>query len=310
MPSTLSIRPQLVSLLLLVSCLLVAMVSVLYPVTGHLYVNSRAKYTPYVFPAGGRTLFPHYRLVSLYGTPDVPQLGALGAQDSVASVARVKALAAQYQPLTAQTILPSFEIIATVASSSPTENSDYSYEIDSPKLQQWIAVARDNGVYIVLDLQPGRSDFLTQAKSIEPLLAEPNVGLALDPEWRLRSDQLPLQQIGSVDIGEVNDTAHWLASLVRSHHLPQKLFLLHQFRLDMIPDRAQLDTSQSELAYAIQMDGQGTQLAKLNTWDTIMSNPPANVYFGWKNFYEKDSPIRSPQDTFALNPQPWYVSYQ
>ena len=40
-------------------------------------------------------------------------------------------------------------------------------------------------MYVVLDLQPGRTDFLTQAKRYEPLLALPHVGLALDPEWRL-----------------------------------------------------------------------------------------------------------------------------
>ena len=41
-------------------------------------------------------------------------------------------------------------------------------------------------MYVVLDLQPGRSNFLDQAKLYEPLLRLPHVGLALDPEWRLR----------------------------------------------------------------------------------------------------------------------------
>ena len=64
--------------------------------------------------------------------------------------------------------------------------------------------AREAGVYVMLDLQPGRTDFLTQAKRYEELLAQPHVGLALDPEWRLGPQQLHLEQIGSVGIDEVN----------------------------------------------------------------------------------------------------------
>lgn len=55
------------------------------------------------------------------------------------------------------------------------------------------------GLYVILDLQPGRADLLTQAKRYAPLLAMPSVGLALDPEWKLGPGQVPLQQIGGVD---------------------------------------------------------------------------------------------------------------
>ena len=40
-------------------------------------------------------------------------------------------------------------------------------------------------MYVVLDLQPGYTDFLAQAQRYEEFLAQPHVGLALDPEWRL-----------------------------------------------------------------------------------------------------------------------------
>lgn len=265
---------------------------------------------PYTFPLGGRQLFPDYRLVALYGSPGAPVLGALGQQGIPASLARVKKLAASYQPYSKQPILPTFEIIASVASASPTANNDYSSETSPSLLQAWVTAARTQGVYVVLDLQPGRSNFLSQAKHLAPLLQQPNVGLALDPEWRLTKTQVPLKQIGSVSIGEVNTTANWLAALCRQHHLPQKLFLLHQFRTDMLPDRQKLDVSHPELAYAIQMDGQGTRGQKQNTWQAILQQPPAGMHFGWKNFYRKDTTLLSPQQTMKLIPQPWYVSYQ
>ncbi len=264
----------------------------------------------FTFPSGGRTLFPNYHLVALYGTPNVPELGALGEQNAAGSIVRVKGIAAAYQPLVREHVLPVLEIIATVASGSPTDDGDYSYPISTNTLADWVQQARASGVYVVLDLQPGRTDFLTQAKSVEPLLEQPNVGLALDPEWRLGPDQLPLQQIGSASIAEINATARWLAALTKQRHLPQKLFLLHQFRLDMLPNRDQLDTTHAELAYAVQMDGQGSQAAKLNTWQAITAGAPANLHFGWKNFYKKDASVRSPQDTVGLSPEPWYISYQ
>src|SRR6266702_6806314 len=96
---------------------------------------------PYSFPAGGRQLFPNYRLVALYGSPSMPVLGALGEQPMDATIARVKQLAASYQPYAAEHVLPTLEIIATVASASPTDNGDYSQETAVADLQPWITAA-------------------------------------------------------------------------------------------------------------------------------------------------------------------------
>jgi hypothetical protein len=265
---------------------------------------------PYTFPNGGRTLFPDYRMVALYGTPGAPVLGALGEQSIDETLARVKQLAAQYQPYATEHILPTLEIITTIASASPTDNGDYSREVAMAELQPWITAARQAGVYVVLDLQSGRSTFLEQAQAYELLLEQPNVGLALDPEWRLGPTQVPLAQIGTADIGEVNAVDDWLSTLVDRAHLPQKLFLLHEFRLSMIPDRAQLRTTHTNLAYVVQMDGQGTQSMKQDTWRVITAVPPPNVLFGWKNFLAKDEPVLDPAGTMAINPKPWYISYQ
>lgn len=272
--------------------------------------SHRPRVIPYQFPAGGRSLVPDYRLVALYGSPGAPVLGVLGEQGPEASVQRVKQLAKQYQAHSSETVLPTFEIIATVASAFPTEDNDYSRAIPNSVLSQWINVAKAHGVYVVLDLQSGRTDFLKQAKELAPLLAEPNVGLALDPEWRLTPTQVPLRQIGNVPITEVNATADWLAKFTREHKLPQKLFLLHQFRTDMLPNRNLLNTSHPELATMIQMDGQGSQSQKQDTWRAILRQEPKNVKFGWKNFYDEDTTLLSPVETMRIKPTPWYISYQ
>lgn len=251
------------------------------------------------------------RFVALYGTPGAPVLGTLGShQNPTDAINTAKKLAAEYQPFSEEQVQPTLEIITTIASASPTENGDYSREIDAASLQPWVEAARQADVYVVLDLQPGRSNFLAQAKQYESLLREPHVGLALDPEWRLYGDEKPMAQIGSVSAAEVNQTGTWLADIVKQYSLPQKLFLLHQFRMDMLADRAQINTSRPELTAVIQMDGQGAQNVKQDTWRVLTTDPPAGIRFGWKNFYQKDPVVLSPQETMAVTPKPWYVSYQ
>lgn len=265
---------------------------------------------PFTFPAGGSTLLPDHRIVALYGTPDLAVLGSLGEQSLDAALLRAKALATEYQPFSDKPVYPAFEIISTIAAAEATPNGDYSREVDIEKIRPWVQAAKDAGVYVLLDLQPGLTDFLMQAKQYESLLVEPHVGLALDPEWRLRPGQKHMKQIGTVSAAEVNQTAAWLADLVKQHDLPQKLLLLHQFKLSMITERQTLDTSRPELAWCIQMDGLGAQPVKQDTWRTIREAAPAGIHFGWKNFIDEDKPMLTPEQTMQVSPAPVYVSYQ
>ena len=194
-------------------------------------------------PGGGQLLFPAHRLVAMYGHPGTPGLGALGQQDLASSIARIRALAAPYRLLGQARVIPAFEIIATVAQGSAGPGGRYSYQTSVAALRPWVDRAVQDGMYVILDLQPGRANLLAQAKLYRPLLRMPDVGLALDPEWKLQPGELPLRQIGSVQIGEINSVVRWLAALTARYRLPQKLLVLHQFRLSMIQDEAKLDTS-------------------------------------------------------------------
>jgi len=266
---------------------------------------------PIELPFGGQEVIPNYRFVALYGSPDYPSLGALGEQTLEQTVARAKALAVEYQALTTETVIPTFEIIITVASAEPTDNQDYSREIDPAKLKPIIATAKEQGIYVVLDLQPGRTDFLTQAKLYESLLLEPHVGLALDPEWRLLTKEARhLKTVGSVTAEEINQTSAWLSELVKTNKLPQKIFMIHQFKNSMITNRETLKTDYPELGYIIHMDGHSALSQKVDTWNTIRINLPTNIYMGWKNFFDEDRPTPTPAETMAQVPMPYFISYQ
>jgi hypothetical protein len=261
-------------------------------------------------PGGGQILFPGRQMVALYGHPGSPVLGVLGEQGVEGAIDRAQQMAADYQPLVDVPVVPAFEIITTVATGGPGPDGNYSFEAPLDLLRPWVDAAGQAGVYVMLDLQPGRTDFLTQAKRYEELLARPYVGLALDPEWRLAPDQRHLAQIGSVTAGEVNTVVTWLADLTRAHKLPQKLLMLHQFQPRMISDREAVDTSRDELAVLIHADGFGSPGAKFQTWNLMHASPPPNVWWGWKNFIDEDSPTFTPAETMAIEPRPLFVSYQ
>ncbi|MCJ7726869.1 MAG: hypothetical protein MUP76_10855 [Acidimicrobiia bacterium] len=263
-------------------------------------------------PGGGLLMFPDRRLVAFYGHPETGVLGVLGEQGLDGAAATIDRMAPLVEAYAADGVLtiPAFEIIATVASAEATSDGNYSRETSRDLLRPWVETAGERGVYVILDLQPGRTDFLAQAKLYEEFLRLPHVGLAIDPEWRLKPDQVHLRQIGSVDAAEINLVAEWLASLVREEHLPQKLLLLHQFRYDMIPNREILDLH-PELAVAVQMDGQGALADKYATWGVLTTQPDSGrLWWGWKNFYDEDRPMATPQEVFDLMPTVYLVSFQ
>jgi hypothetical protein len=267
-------------------------------------------------PGGGQLVFPGpgtgdpgKLYVALYGTPGTPALGVLGEQDVPATIARAKQTADQYAALTGRTVVPTLEIIATIASSGPEADGSYSRRRPVEDLRPLVEAAGEAGMAVVIDLQPGRTDFVTQAQEYADLLAYPHVGLALDPEWRLAPDQVHLRQIGSVGIDEVNATGDWLAQFTRDRALPQKMFLLHQFSLRMITERERLDTGHDELAVIIHADGQGSQPAKTGTWNALRQGAPP-VHWGWKNFYDEDVPMLDPAQTMQVQPVPDLVTYQ
>ena len=261
-------------------------------------------------PGGGQLVLPGKMYVALYGHPGTAALGVLGEQGVDATVARAKQVAAEYEAAGATLpVIPTFEIITTIASAA-LGDGDYSDEASLEHVRPLVEAAGREGIYVLLDLQPGYDDFLTQAKMYEELLALPHVGLALDPEWRLKPGERHLRQIGRVGADEVNTVVTWLADLTRDRKLPQKMLLLHQFKTFMLENRERIDTTRPELSVVTQMDGHGPPATKFETWNVIRPGAPEGMRFGWKNFYDEDSPTLTPAQTLKVEPQPVFVSYQ
>ena len=263
-------------------------------------------------PGGGLLMFETERprrLVAMYGHPSGPALGVLGEQGIDEGIQRLHTIVEGYDA-DGSVVLPTFEIIATVAQAAAGSDGDYSGETARDEIRLWVEMAAANDIYVVLDLQPGRTHFLTQARMYEEFLRLPHVGLALDPEWRLKPHELHMEQIGTVDAAEVNQVVEWLAGIVREEALPQKLLIVHQFQPSMITNRELIETP-PELAVLIQMDGQGPIDTKYGSWSRLTRPPDADQFhWGWKNFYDEDIPTPTAEQVLALSPYPAFVSYQ
>jgi hypothetical protein len=261
-------------------------------------------------PTGGFLPLEEQRIVALYGSPGATGLGLLGQQDDAATIALAREYAAGYEDaVDGRTVVPGLDIIATVASSSPGPLGDYSRRVPLGRLRTLVDLAREEGVAVLIDLQPGRTDFLTQAQELEGLLREPHVHLALDPEWRIGAQERHLVRIGSVSAAEVQAVADWLAQLVRDERLPQKILMIHQFTLGMFPDRDTIAIPR-ELIGVIHMDGQGSLAAKERTYSVIVAGTDEHWEWGWKNFTRIDRPLATPERTLARDPIPVIITYQ
>ena len=259
-------------------------------------------------PHGGRRIFGNDRtLVAYYGSARTGALGVLGETDPDTMVKRLRRAAAPFRGEHSPPVQPVFELIVTIADRTAGPGRDFNHDIAVRDVRRYIRAAHRHHALLLLDLQPGRSGFLTVAKRWAWALRDPYVGLALDPEWRMGRAGVPGQRIGSVDATEVNRTSAWLRDLVARNELPQKLFVLHQFRSDMVR-RIDAVRPRRGLVMVQHVDGFGTPGQKLDTFRTVAR--PDQFVMGLKLFYDEDVPRMRPAQVTALRPRVQFVSYQ
>jgi len=261
---------------------------------------------PSRLPRGAERILPDHRVVAYYGNATTDELGVLGETGPNKAARRVERAARPFRTKQ-RPVLPAFELIVTVAQSSAGSDGDYSHPTEPELVRQWLEAARRHEMLLVLDIQPGRARFLPEVQRYEEFLREPDVGLALDSEWRMGPGEVPGETIGSVDAAEVNEVSAWLAQLVQENNLPQKLLVLHQFDEIMIPNRDRIE-ARDGLATVFHVDGFGGRPAKLSKYDDLHAEKP--FFTGFKLFYDEDINMFQPDEVLRLNPPPDFISYQ
>lgn len=250
------------------------------------------------------------QVVALYGYPNVPVMGLLGAHDAPAAARlaqeRATALDALNGPRRA---VGALHLIVAVAQPLPMADGSYLDRLDTDAVAAYVEAAREAGVLLFLDVQCGLADPLAEVARLQPFLAEPFVHLALDPEFAMRArGGVPGQRIGSLDAHELNAVAHWLGSLAQRERLPPKLLVVHQFRLDMLT-RTELLAPQPGVELVIDMDGWGSPYSKLQLFVRLAHAPYAQRS-AIKLFEQWDAPLLSMGALLALPRPPDLVIIQ
>jgi hypothetical protein len=259
-------------------------------------------------PGGGRVLLPDHRLVAYYGAPGSEELGALGigspGQATDKLIKQAEPYATDDRP-----VIPVLELLASVASSSPGDDGLYRIQTPESTISRYLRVARNHQALLLLDIQPGRSSFTQEASRLDRFLREPDVGLALDPEWHVGPEEIPGQVIGSVEADTVNGISAHLAAVTAQGELPQKLFVVHQFTVGMIANRDQV-IARPGLATVINVDGFGDRASKIAKYKDLHPPEGSGLFAGLKLFYNEDIDLLSPERVLKLDPAPDLIVYE
>ena len=258
-------------------------------------------------PRGGRTILPDQRVVAYYGAPQDDELGILGIGSPRRAARRLERQAKRFaRP--GRPVLPAFELIAAIVTSEPGDGGDHSMRQDDATIARYLRTARAHRMLLLLDIQPGYASFIDEARALERWLEEPDVGLALDPEWSVRPPLLPAQEIGSTDAATVNEVSRYLSGIVQRHDLPQKLLVVHRFTRDMIRNEHELERNPG-IALVVNVDGFGDQPNKIAKYREF-TRDLRRRYNGFKLFYQEDTNLMKPDEVLRLRPQPDLVVYE
>ena len=262
---------------------------------------------PPELPRGGRRLFPHHRVVAYYGAPQNVELGALGIGTPAQASKKLLAQMRQYRR-GGRTLLPAMELIAVVAAGSAQQDGSYSYKQSHAIVKKYLAAARKIKALLILDIQPGHADFMALTKHFGRFLREPDVALALDPEWHT-PNAVPGTVIGSTDAATVNRVSRYLQKIVRKYRLPDKMLLVHQFTDSMIRNKQQLKPVRG-VPLVLNVDGFGGQEVKIAKYNDFTNPPVRHVHSGFKLFYKEDTNTMTPAQVLKLRPRPDVVIYE
>jgi hypothetical protein len=262
-------------------------------------------------PRGGRTIFPNYRLVGYCGTPGAPALGELTGN----LPAKARALETQAAPYDSanRKVMPVFELIAVLALSWQGTDGKYRRRVADEVVDAYLREARQNKALLLLNIQPGQSDFLTEVKTFEKYLGEPDVGIALDPEWAMKRGQVPGKYYGQTTGAVINDVASYLSGIVQAKNLPEKALVFHQVARSVVRGESDLRTFPGVVVIK-SVDGLGPKHSKIETYDNLMGVMAPRVHAGFKLFFEEDrrngARLMTPREVLALSPAPEYIMYE
>ena len=265
------------------------------------------------YPLAG-ALLPFNRIVAYYGNFYSTQMGVLGASPPQQMLQQLQGAVQEWQTADPSTpVIPGSDYIAVTAQGSPGADGKYRDRMPASQINEAITLANQVNGVTILDIQVGLSNVQTEVPLLKTYLEQPNVELALDPEFAMHNGAKPGTVIGSLDASDINWAANYLAALVTANNLPPKILIVHRFTQDMVTNTQDI-TPLPQVQIVMDMDGWGSQAKKLKTYQQEIATQPVE-FTGFKLFYKNDlrapsTGLLTPAQVLKLTPQPLFIQYQ
>ena len=269
------------------------------------------KNTPY--PLAGAIL-PYKRVVAYYGNLYSKRMGILGELPPKEMLAKLKGEVKNWEKADPTTpVQPALHYIAVVAQGDPGKDGKFRYRMPFKQIDTVLSLAKRSHAIVFLDVQVALSNIRAELPLLEKYLEMPQVHFGMDPEFSMKDGTHPGKKIGTYDAADVNYVSAFLADIVRKHHLPPKILIVHRFTKKMLTNYKNIKLH-PEIQLVMNMDGWGEPDLKEGTWRYFIHNEPVQ-FTGFKLFYKNDLKkpphhMLTPQEVLKNKPYPIYIQYQ
>lgn len=249
------------------------------------------------------------RIIAFYGTPLSKKMGVLGQTPKEQMLPALKLKTQVWQkadPLTPTKC--ALELIAIVAQAAPGKGNLHRARMSAAKIDEVLEWARQEGCLLILDVQVGWSTIPDEMPFLSRWLKEPDVHLALDPEWDMEPGVVPGSKVGRSSAADIQFGIDFVADIVRAGNLPPKLVIVHRFR-DFMVQNPETIVPRPEIRLLVNADGFGPPPSKMVTYKIAQVGMPTTLT-GFKLFYKNDKPMLQPEDVLPLLPVPVFINYQ
>jgi len=258
-------------------------------------------------------ILPGRRIVAYYGNPLSKRMGALGEWEPEEMLRRFDRQIEEWRQADPSTpVQPALHLITVVAQGDPGPTGKYRAIMRDTLIEKVYGWAKSRDAILFLDIQVGLSDIRELLPKFEHFLTRPDVHLAIDPEFMMKTGHKPGSKIGTMDAADINYASSYLADLVRKHNLPPKVLVIHRFTKGMVTNAKNIQL-RPEVQIVMHMDGWGAPWLKRDSYRDFIVREPVQ-FTGFKLFYHNDTkkgdPLMAPADLLKLRPVPLYVQYQ
>lgn len=250
-------------------------------------------------------ILPESRVLAIYGAP---QLGstALGERSARGAARLAVRQSRPYDKPGERPVIPALDLIGVVANSTPGPDRRYRTRQPAELIDRYLSAARAVGARLMIDIQPGRSPILDEIRFLEPWLAEPDVDVAIDPEWNVGRHGVPGRTVGSATAREINGASRAIQRIVSTRDLSPKLLVVHQFREGSVRRRRAVE-QRRDVEVVLNFDGIGAPGPKIAGYAALSAR---RLFNGFSLFYRLDTPLMKPGAVLGLDPPADFLLYQ